>query len=132
MQSTLLALALGVASGLHATPTLVAPRGRLAAVRAAPAQIRLQADFGALAKYPLATAGEFCVIATALKAVDALPLVLPTFAVPPLFFFLSLRSRIFSFIPARRPDRDAQGGAPTPQEVHRRQNGRSTPAELRA
>ena len=74
-----------------------------------------------------APASDFFTVASHLPEARA-----ATFAVPPLFFFLSLRSRIFSFIPARRPDRDAQGGAPTPQEVHRRQNGRSTPAELRA
>jgi tryptophan-rich sensory protein len=59
------------------------------------------------------------VLTALLKAVDALPFVLPTPLVPPLFFFLSLRSRIFSFIPARRPDRGEQDGAPTPREVIR-------------
>ena len=72
-----------------------------------------------IAKYPLATAGEIGTIAVLLKAVDALPWTLPTFAVPPLFFFLSLRSRIFSFVPASRPKRAEQDGAPTPKEVKR-------------
>lgn len=89
------------------------------------AAVRMQADADTsvdwlqLFKYPAATAGEFCVIAAVLKAIDTLPLVLPTFVIPPLFFFLSLRSRVFSLMPARRPDRNAQEGAPTPREVKR-------------
>ena len=76
-------------------------------------------DWKEVAKYPLATAGEFAVISTVLRGIDALPLTLPVFAIPPLFFFLSLRSRVFALLPASRPSRDEQEGAATPREVKR-------------
>ena len=49
-----------------------------------------------LGVYPFATGAEFALIAGSLRAVDAVVGTLPGFAVPPLFLFLSLRSRIFS------------------------------------
>lgn len=75
-------------------------------------------DFVQLLKYPVATVGEFALISAVLRAVDAV-CTLPTFCVPPLFFFLSLRSRIFSLLPASRPKRAEQDGNATPKEVKR-------------
>jgi len=78
-----------------------------------------------LVVYPGATLTEFSIIAALLKAVDTL-VTLPTAAVPPLFFFLSLRSRIFSVLPASRPPRggyeneeEGKRKAPVPTEVKR-------------
>jgi tryptophan-rich sensory protein len=70
-------------------------------------------DWAQIARYPLATAGEFAIIAGLFRAIDALVPTLPTFCVPPLFLFLSLRSRVFSFIPASRPPR---GGFENPDD----------------
>ena len=67
-----------------------------------PAWVGKPVDWAHLAAYPLATAGEFAILAALFRAVDAV-VTLPTFLVPPLFLFLSLRSRIFSFVPASRP-----------------------------
>uniref|UniRef100_A0A7S0P6H0 Uncharacterized protein n=1 Tax=Calcidiscus leptoporus TaxID=127549 RepID=A0A7S0P6H0_9EUKA len=75
-------------------------------------------DWIAVGKYKLAVGIEFALIAASFRAVDAL-LTLPAAAVPPLFFFLSLRSRVFSPLDASRPDRSAQEGLPTPAEVVR-------------
>ena len=68
--------------------------------------------------YPAATLAEFGLIAACLRGADALG-TLPAAGVPTLFLFLSLRSRVFSPLVARRPDRSQQGGAATPREVKR-------------
>ena len=75
-------------------------------------------DLARLAVYPAATGVEWALIAGLFAAVDAIG-PLPGFVVPPLFLFLSLRSRIFSPLSASRPDRSAQGGGPTPLSVKR-------------
>ena len=61
-------------------------------------------DWAETAKYPLATAAQAGLIATFFRAVDACGQ-LPAPLVPPLFAFLSLRSRLFSLLPANRPPR---------------------------
>ena len=61
-------------------------------------------DWAETAKYPLATAAQAGLIATFFRAVDACGQ-LPAPLVPPLFAFLSLRSRLFSPLPANRPPR---------------------------
>jgi len=76
-------------------------------------------DFKQLAVYPTATASQFALIAGLFKAIDSTIGTLPGFAVPPLFLFLSLRSRVFSFLSAKRPDRSEQDGGATPREVKR-------------
>jgi benzodiazapine receptor len=103
------------AASVRKPATVLMPR-RVAC--ATPAVI-MKADWARVLTYPAATAGEFALITAVLRGIDALPFTLPTLAVPPLFFFLSLRSRIFSFIPASRPDRNEQGGNATPSEVKR-------------
>lgn len=88
---------------------------------AMPAELRAPAgatDWAQIAKYPAATIAQLALVSTCLKAVDAVGPV-PGFAVPPLFLFLSLRSRVFSPMSAKRPDRGAQDGAATPREVKR-------------
>lgn len=69
-------------------------------------------------KYNTATVLEFALLASAFRGIDALGSI-PGFCVPPLFAFLSLRSRVFSPLPASRPDRSAQAGKATPIEVKR-------------
>ena len=76
-----------------------------------PAWVGKPVDWAHLAAYPLATAGEFAILAALFRAVDAV-VTLPTFLVPPLFLFLSLRSRIFSFVPASRPPRGGYENEP--------------------
>lgn len=76
-------------------------------------------DFKQLAVYPLATAGEFAVIASLFKAIDTTVGVLPSFIVPPIFLFLSLRSRVFALLPAKRPPRGGFEGSATPKDVKR-------------
>ena len=61
-------------------------------------------DWAETAKYPVATAAQAGLIATFFRAVDACGQ-LPAPLVPPLFAFLSLRSRLFSPLPANRPPR---------------------------
>jgi len=75
-------------------------------------------DLGSLAKYPLATAAEFGLIASCLRGLDAIGK-LPTPLVPMLFAFLSLRSRLFSPISARRPPRGGFEGKATPTDIKR-------------
>ena len=75
-------------------------------------------DYARLAIYPSATLAQFCVITAVFKLIDMV-LTLPAAAVPPLFLFLSLRSRVFSFLSASRPDRAAQDGKATPRDVKR-------------
>ena len=81
-------------------------------------------DLAQLARYPLATLGEFATIAALFRLIDA-SITLPTLAVPPLFLFLSLRSRVFSLLPAARPPRggydneDGKRKAPVRKEVMR-------------
>ena len=116
----------------HVAPRAVAPRlvpsVSFSVSRNAP-HLTMQApsgvDWAHVGKYPLATVGEFMLIAALLKGIDLLPFTLPTFMVPPLFAFLSLRSRIFSLLPASRPPRggfdnpDGERKAPVPIEVKR-------------
>lgn len=61
-------------------------------------------DFGSLVKYPVVTAMEVGIIAALFKGLDAVG-GLPAVLVPPLFAFLSLRSRVFSLLSAKRPPR---------------------------
>jgi len=82
----------------------------------------VQVDLLQTVKYPAATAVQFGLIAAFFRGVDAVA-PLPGPLVPPLFAFLSLRSRIFSPLPANRPPR---GGfnvdgkrVPTPPETIR-------------
>ena len=79
-------------------------------------------DWAETAKYPLATAAQAGLIATFFRAVDACGQ-LPAPLVPPLFAFLSLRSRLFSPLPANRPPRggfEVDGKrVPTPAETIR-------------
>ena len=65
---------------------------------------RMQVDWVQTAKYPAATAVQFGLMATLFKAIDAVGN-FPAPLVPPLFAFLSLRSRIFSMLSANRPPR---------------------------
>ena len=82
-------------------------------------------DFVHIAKYPAATAGEWAIIAMLFKATDTVVGQLPTPIVPFIFLFLSLRSRVFSFLPASRPPRggfeneEGKPKAPVPKEVKR-------------
>lgn len=76
------------------------------------------ADLGSLAKYPLATAAEFGLIATCLRGIDAVG-TLPAPLVPLLFAFLSLRSRLFSPLAAKRPPRGGFSGKATPEDIKR-------------
>lgn len=127
-QAALLLLSLIPASAL-----LVQPRSLLSTpVRAAPAAAARTAPIACAAAagaentdfkqllfiYPAATAAQFGLIASLFKAIDAVG-PLPAFAVPTLFLFLSLRSRIFSLLPASRPNRAEQDGKATPVEVKR-------------
>ena len=81
-------------------------------------------DWAQMAKYPVATIGEFSIIAALFKSIDTL-VTLPTIVVPFIFLFLSLRSRIFSFLPASRPPRggfeneEGKPKAPVRKEVKR-------------
>ncbi len=75
-------------------------------------------DFNQMLVYPFATLTEFAVIASLFKFIDSV-LVLPPACVPPLFLFLSLRSRIFSILPAQRPPRGGYDGSATPKEIKR-------------
>lgn len=72
-------------------------------------------NWGAVAKYPFATVAEYAIIAAGFRAIDSVA-TLPAIAVPPLFFFLSLRSRIFSPLLASRPNRAEQGGKANPPD----------------
>jgi hypothetical protein len=79
-----------------------APRPPLAAsVRMSDASATGGIDWAQTAKYPLATAAQAGLIASLFRAVDACGQ-LPALLVPPLFAFLSLRSRLFSLLPANR------------------------------
>jgi tryptophan-rich sensory protein len=69
-------------------------------------------------KYKAATVVEFALLASAFRGVDALGTI-PGFCIPPLFVFLSLRSRVLSPLPASRPNRSAQSGKATPVDVKR-------------
>jgi len=94
-------------------PSLVTPRSD---------SICMAVDWVQTAKYPVATAAQFGLIAAFFKAVDAV-VALPAPLVPPLFAFLSLRSRLFSLLPANRPPRggfeDDGKKVATPVEVKR-------------
>mmetsp|Transcript_12792 Transcript_12792/g.43312 ORF Transcript_12792/g.43312 Transcript_12792/m.43312 type:complete len:242 (+) Transcript_12792:3-728(+) len=73
-----------------------------------------------VAKYAFATGAQFALVVLFFRLLDLLPLAqAPAWAVAPVFTFLSLRSRVFSCLDNRRPDRAAQGGAATPAEVKR-------------
>mmetsp|Transcript_67224 Transcript_67224/g.115435 ORF Transcript_67224/g.115435 Transcript_67224/m.115435 type:complete len:418 (+) Transcript_67224:104-1357(+) len=77
-----------------------------------------------LVKYVLATGLQFVLMASTLFCADKLSLSLLGRAPPPwcvgfLFAFLSLRSRVFSFLDSSRPKRKAQGGKATPSDVKR-------------
>ena len=80
--------------------------------------LNMAVDYPQIAKYPVATAGQVALIAAVFKGIDSL-VTLPTFCVPPIFLFLSLRSRVFSFLPAQRPNRAEQDGNATPAEIKR-------------
>lgn len=98
---------------------------RRANAHAQRARCAFHADFPSIGpphqigKYKLATVLEFGILAAAFRGIDMVVPTLPGFVIPPLFLFLSLRSRVFSPLPAARPDRAAQGGAATPREVKR-------------
>ena len=107
-----------VSAAFHAqlTPRLITPhRGDTACMTSA-------VDWVQTAKYPVATAAQFGLMAAFFKAVDAM-CTLPAPLVPPLFAFLSLRSRLFSLLPANRPPRggfDSDGKkVATPVDVKR-------------
>ena len=89
----------GLANGWRApSPSLAA------SVRMSDAPATGGIDWVQTAKYPLATAAQAGLIASFFRAVDACGQ-LPAPLVPPLFAFLSLRSRLFSLLPANRPPR---------------------------
>ena len=100
-------------------------------------------DFGSLVKYPVATALELGIIAALFKGLDVLGGAvggLPAVFVPPLFAFLSLRSRVFSLLSAKRPV--SGGGTPythpmpphaTPcQRTPRRSHANALPATTKS
>lgn len=78
-------------------------------------------DWLQVAKFPGVTAAQFSLIAMFFKAADMATV--PAALIPPLFAFLSLRSRLFSLLPANRPPRggfDVDGKkVPTPPETIR-------------
>jgi len=77
-------------------------------------------DAGDLAKYVFGTSAQVGLIALALRCLDAAgAAALPAPCAAPVFAFLSLRSRVFSCLDNRRPDRASQGGAATPQDTKR-------------
>ena len=76
-------------------------------------------DYKQIATYPTATALQCALIASVFKGIDTVVGTLPGFAIPPIFLFLSLRSRVFSLLPASRPKRSDQDGNATPREVKR-------------
>lgn len=77
-------------------------------------------DLVDVVKYAFATSTQFGLVYAVFRALDHVGFgSLPTACVPPLFAFLSLRSRIFSPLDNRRPDRKAQGGAATPATTKR-------------
>ena len=122
LRSTLLALTLSVngATVLRCAPAHNTFTTQTAARHAAPrAASSPSTDFKQLAVYPLATAGEFAVIASLFKVIDTTVGVLPSFIVPPIFLFLSLRSRVFALLPAKRPPRGGFEGSATPKDVKR-------------
>ncbi len=100
----LLALLLpDAASAFVAAPLLARPAPAVHALRVAEGPVA-SVDWVQTAKYPAATAVQFGLIAAFFRGVDAL-VTLPGPLVPPLFAFLSLRSRLFSPLPANRPPR---------------------------
>lgn len=110
-------------AGLRRPPTslrLAAPVAR--PVTASPRMMPADGDVdvAALLKYPTATVVQVGLIAGALAALDKAGFgSLPTPCAIPLFAFLALRTRVFSFLDSSRPDRKAQGGAATPRETKR-------------
>ncbi|KAJ1623993.1 TspO/MBR family-domain-containing protein [Pavlovales sp. CCMP2436] len=77
-------------------------------------------EWGSIAKYTFATGLQFAMIAAALAGLDRAGFAqLPTACAVPLFAFLGLRSRVFSSLDNRRPDRKAQEGGATPTDVKR-------------
>jgi len=120
LRSTLLALTVSVVTSLRCAPAHNTFTTQMAARHSAPrAASSPPTDFKQLAVYPLATAGEFAVIASLFKAIDTTVGVLPSFIVPPIFLFLSLRSRVFALLPAKRPPRGGFEGSATPKDVKR-------------
>jgi hypothetical protein len=120
LRSTLLALTVSVVTSLRCAPAHNTFTTQTAARHSAPrAASSPPTDFKQLAVYPLATAGEFAVIASLFKAIDTTVVVLPSFIVPPIFLFLSLRSRVFALLPAKRPPRGGFEGSATPKDVKR-------------
>jgi benzodiazapine receptor len=122
-----LAVALTPSAALRAPPRGITSHATrmpplVHSVRYGNAALRMEADASPvtdwvqLAKYPVATLGEFGIISALFCGLDAI-VTLPTFLVPPLFFFLSLRSRIFSILPAQRPNRQKQEGKANPTDV---------------
>jgi len=105
MRLHLLLVLLADVSALRHYAGLAAPRLPLAAsVRMSNAPATGGIDWAQTVKYPLATVAQAGLIATLFRAVDAC-VQLPAPLVPPLFAFLSLRSRLFSLLPANRPPR---------------------------
>lgn len=97
-----------------ATPLALAPDKELVPDRwRGPSSPPSPVAWGQLSKYPVATFTEWALISSLFLAIDSV-VTLPAFTVPPLFFFMSLRSRIFSPLLASRPNRAAQGGKATP------------------
>lgn len=102
MRLHLLLVLLAGVSALRPYAGLAAPRLPLAAsVRMSNAPATGGIDWAQTVKYPLATVAQAGLIATLFRAVDAC-VQLPAPLVPPLFAFLSLRSRLFSLLPADR------------------------------
>ena len=124
MRAYLTLFVLAGVSALRPYAGIAAPRLPLAAsVRMSDAPATAGGiDWAQTAKYPLATAAQAGLIATFFRAVDACGQ-LPAPFVPPLFAFLSLRSRLFSPLPANRPPRggfEVDGKrVPTPAETIR-------------
>ena len=124
MRAYLTLFMLAGVSALRPYAGIAAPRLPLAAsVRMSDAPATAGGiDWAETAKYPVATAAQAGLIATFFRAVDACGQ-LPAPLVPPLFAFLSLRSRLFSPLPANRPPRggfEVDGKrVPTPAETIR-------------
>ncbi len=96
----------------------IVPRVSCASVRLSESTEGEGSDYARCLVYPAATVTQWTVIAGLLRAIDSVG-TLPGILVPPLFGFLALRSRVFSILAARRPDRAAQEGKATPKDVKR-------------
>jgi len=113
-----IALPLAISSPAAFLVPSAAPRAVVATPLARAPALRMAVDYPQIAKYPIAIAGQVALIGALFKGIDSL-VTLPTFCVPLIFLFLSLRSRVFSFLPAQRPNRAEQDGNATPSEIKR-------------